>query len=114
MVQGVVWVSGPFWRSTENLCQPGIRILNIDEAQIPDSWPMHPDFHTWPPKRCRAVVWILAQLVLFRTTYEATGSLLEYFDFLQRTRWKAYQQANRPEKVGNYLSILEVDHDINT
>jgi hypothetical protein len=25
-----------------------------------------------------------------------------------------YQQANRPEKVGNYLSILEVDHDINT
>jgi hypothetical protein len=45
--------------------------------------------------------------VLFRTTYEATASLLEYFDFLQRTIWKAYQQANTPEKVGNYLSILE-------
>jgi hypothetical protein len=25
IVQGAVWVSGPFWRSTENLCQPGIR-----------------------------------------------------------------------------------------
>jgi hypothetical protein len=81
--------------------------LNIDEEQIPDSWPMHLDFRIWPPKRCRAVVWIPAQLVLFRTTYEATASLLQYFDFLQRARWKAYQQANRAEKVGNYLSILE-------
>jgi hypothetical protein len=33
-------------------------------------------------------------------------SMQDYFDFLRRARWKANQDAQRKNKVGNYLTIL--------
>jgi hypothetical protein len=81
-------------------------ILWTNEAQIPDEWPMRPAFHLWPPKRHQAVLWILAQFVLFLTQYDTTANLLEYYHFMRRKRWKVYQQSKRQDKLGNYLSVL--------
>jgi hypothetical protein len=35
--------------------------------QIPDDWILHPQFQLWPPKRRNAILWVLANVVLFRT-----------------------------------------------
>jgi hypothetical protein len=77
------------------------------EFWIPEEWTLRPQFHIWPPRRHRAVLWIIAHMVWYRIQESRIPSAQEYLDFLRRVRWKAYQDTGRVNKVGNYLSILE-------
>jgi hypothetical protein len=36
-------------------------------------------------------------------------SMIEYFDFLKRARWKLYRAVPRPRPTGNYLMVLDDD-----
>jgi hypothetical protein len=54
-----------------------------------------------------AVLWLLAQLVLYRGQQKRELTQHDYIDFLRRKKWKIYQQKTRREMVGNYLSIIE-------
>jgi hypothetical protein len=80
--------------------------LRTDPANIPPDWTTRPQFQLWPPKRHRAVLWILTRLVWYRIKEGRTWSEQDYSDFLRRTRWKAYQAKRRQECVGKYLQIL--------
>jgi predicted RNA-binding Zn-ribbon protein involved in translation (DUF1610 family) len=82
-------------------------ILRIDPVWIPNEWATRPQFKLWPPQRHRAVLWIPANLVWWRTRGGWTLSAQEYFDFLRTTRWKANQDTGRAAQVGNYLTILD-------
>ena len=42
-------------------------ILRMDPVWIPNEWTIHPQFRLWPPQRQRAVLWILAHMVWYRT-----------------------------------------------
>jgi hypothetical protein len=61
---------------------------------IPDGWLMCPQFTLWPPQRNRAVLWLLANLITFRTQKRYL-TLQDFIDFIKRTRWKLYQTAKR-------------------
>jgi len=54
-----------------------------------------------------AVLWVLAQLVLYGAQQRLALTLHDYMDLLRRIKWKMYQQKNRVECVGNYLSIID-------
>jgi hypothetical protein len=82
-------------------------ILRMDPVWIPYEWTLRPHFHIWPPRRHRAVLWIIAHTVWYRVQESRTPSAHEYLDFLRRARWKAYQDTGRVKNVGNYLAILE-------
>jgi hypothetical protein len=81
-------------------------IMRMDPAWIPHEWTLRPQFHILPPRRHRAVVWIIAHMVWCRVQKSRTPSAQEYLDFLRRDRWKAYQETGRLNTVGNYLRIL--------
>jgi hypothetical protein len=92
------------WRWTRS----GIAsILRMDPKYILPEWTVRPSFHFWPPQRDRAILWILAHMVYYRTHHWHRVSTIDYADCLRRARWKAYQTALRREKVGNYLEILQ-------
>ena len=42
-------------------------ILRTNKHQVPAEWPLKPQFHTWPPQRHGALLWILVHLVYYRT-----------------------------------------------
>jgi hypothetical protein len=65
-------------------------ILRMDPARIPQEWTLRPQFHIWPPRRHRAVLWITAHKVWYRLRESRTSSAQQYLDFLRRARWKAY------------------------
>jgi hypothetical protein len=81
-------------------------ILRTDPVWIPQERTLRPQFHIWPPRRHRAVLWIIAHMVWYRIQESRTPSAQENFDFLRRARWKAYQDTGRMKKIGNYLTIL--------
>ena len=81
-------------------------ILPMDPVTIPNEWTIRPQFKLWPPRRHRAVLWILAHRVWYRVRGIRPPSEREYFDFLRRAHWKANQDAQLVSKVGNYLSCL--------
>ena len=62
--------------------------------------------HCGPPRRRRAVLWVLANLVIFRTQQQQE-LMLQDFDFMKRSKWKLYQSHKREASVGNYLSVIE-------
>ena len=80
-------------------------ILRNDPTNILQDW-TRPQFQLWPPQRHRAVIWILAQIVWYRTKEDRAGNEQVYNEFLRRTRWKANQANARKSYVGNYLGIL--------
>jgi len=82
-------------------------ILRMDPKYILPEWTVRPIFHIWPPQRHRAILWILAHTVYYRTQNWHRVSNIAYADFMRRARWKAYEMARRREKVGNYLEILQ-------
>jgi hypothetical protein len=90
-------------------CKRLAMILRMDWRRIPLDWLIRPDFQLWPPKRHRAVLWILANFVIYRLQEERTQSLLDYYDFLRRTHWKLEQLGSRSKNVGNYLNVLTLD-----
>jgi hypothetical protein len=68
---------------------------------------MRPQFRFWPPQRHRAVLWVLATLIDFRTEPRPSTTLCDYRDFLHRARRKLYSVPKRPHLVGNYLDVLQ-------
>jgi len=84
-------------------------MLRTDPRWIPEEWLLRPHFTLWPPLRQRAVLWVLAQFVGFRSQLERNLTFQDYIDFLRRSKYKFYRKRNRITQVGNYLSILELD-----
>ena len=81
-------------------------ILRMDTKYILPEWTVCPSFQFLPPQRHRAILWILAHMVYYRTQHWHRVHTIDYADLMRRARWKAYQTARRREKVGNYLEIL--------
>jgi len=81
--------------------------LRTDPAYVSPEWLQRPCFNFWPRQKQRATLWILANYVYFRIQHGPTSTTQEYFDYLQRTRWKLYQTTNRMKLLGNYLSVLD-------
>jgi len=82
------------------------QMLRTDPSRIPADWCLRPHFQFWPPQRHKAILWLLAHLVMYRMQQQRHLSLLDYIDFLRRARWKSYRAASRMQQVGNYPLIL--------
>ena len=80
--------------------------LRTSPKHIPPEWTIRPSFDLWPPRRRRAILWVLAHMVYYSQRNGIQLSLADYADFLWRARWKTYQRARRQERVGNYLMLL--------
>jgi hypothetical protein len=83
-------------------------ILRIDKRYIPAECLLRPDFYLWPPKRHRAVLWIIAHMVIYRTKQDRSLTMNDYLHFMRRAKWKFDNQPSRNRLVGTYLSILEL------
>ena len=87
----------------------GVALTLMTEPRwVPEEWILRPHFKLWPPKRHRAVLLLLAQFVAFRSQQARELTLQDYQDFLRRSKWKFYQNRNRPTLVGNYLCTLDM------
>jgi hypothetical protein len=58
-------------------------MLRMDPRYIPPEWILRPHFKLWPPQRHRAILWVLAQLVLYRVHQRRPLTLNDYMDFLR-------------------------------
>ena len=85
------------------------RILRNTWRQTPDGWIMRPDFTLWPPKRRRAVLWLLANFVAFWLQQRDRMTRQDYCDFLRRAKWKLQEVTRWNERVSNYLSGFTED-----
>jgi len=81
-------------------------MLRTDPRWIPEEWLLRPHLTLWPPQRQRAVLWVLAHFVGFRSQLERNPTFQDYVDFLRRSKYKFFQKRNRRTQVDNYLSIL--------
>jgi len=80
--------------------------LRMAPKYILPEWTVRPIFHFLPLQRHRAILWILAHTIYYRTQHWPRVSTVDCADFMRRARWKAYQTTRRREKVGNYFEIL--------
>ena len=81
-------------------------IMRTDPARIAQERLLRPQFQIWEPRRHRAVLWFLANMVWFRMQERQAPSAQEYCKFLRRTRWEVYQATRRMKHVGNYLEVF--------
>ena len=51
------------WQYTKTLLA---RMLRTMPARIQDDWPLRPHFHIWPPRKHRAILWIIDNVVILR------------------------------------------------
>ena len=77
-------------------------MLRKDWRRIPTDWYLRPHFQFCPPQRRKAILWLLAHLVMYRMQQQRQLSLLDYIEFLRRARWKSYRPSSRMQQVGNY------------
>ena len=70
------------WEHSKSLIA---QLLRAIPSRKPDDWLLHPQFQTWPPTRYRAILWTLAQVILFRTQQTRTLTLQDFMDYLQRS-----------------------------
>ena len=92
------------WEYTKTLMA---RMLRTSPTPIPNDWLVHPQFQIWPPKRQRAILWTLANVVLFRTQQQWNLTLQDYTDFLQRSKWEVMCRKKGRHSVGNYLTVMD-------
>jgi len=59
-------------------------ILQTVPERIPSDWLLRPHFTLWPPRRRRAVLWVLPNLVIFRTHQQRELTLQDFIDFMKR------------------------------
>jgi len=83
-------------------------MLRTEPRWVPEEWLFRPHFKLWPPKRHRAVLWVLAHFVAFREQPARNLTPQDYLDFLRRSKWKLYQERNRTTLVGNYFCTLDM------
>ena len=82
-------------------------MLRTSPLYIPDEWLMRPSLRIWPPRRLKAILWVLSRYVHFRIHYPLLQNANEMMDFLRRSKWKLYQKPNRRDIVANYLIVLD-------
>ena len=83
-------------------------ILRTIPERIPSDWLLLPHFTLWRPRRRRELLWVLANLVIFRTQQQRVLTLQDCIDFMKRSKWKLYQSHKRVASVGNYLSVIDM------
>jgi hypothetical protein len=59
-------------------------LLHMDPRHIPDEWTTKPQFQTCPPQRHRAILWLVAQITLYRGQERRDLTHIDYMDFLRR------------------------------
>ena len=84
-------------------------ILFMDKQWIPDHWILRPQINVWPPKRPRAILWMLAHFSVFRTNNNSSKTNANYLMYLQGAFQTIYDTPKRMESVGEYLSVLTMD-----
>jgi hypothetical protein len=78
-------------------------------CQLAGSWTPTSASATPPPPlpwKRRAVLWTLAHMVWYQTHGPRRPTMVDYCDYMRRSRWKAYTHPNRLAQVGNYLEFL--------
>ena len=75
-------------------------VLRVNPNNIPKNWTIRPTFTFWPPQRHAAILWILANLVLYRLQTHRRLSLSDFMDFLRRSRWKSRPRAATVSPTG--------------
>ena len=81
-------------------------ILRTSPRHINPKWTIRPDFNIWPPQRNQAILWLIAHMVYYCVNHWQQLMATDYADFLRWVRWKAYQKAQRRERIANYLVVL--------
>jgi len=64
-------------------------------------------FVYWSPKRRSAILWVIANVVIFGIQQHTNLTLHDYMDFLHRTRWKLMGRKCGRDLVGNCLTVLD-------
>jgi hypothetical protein len=85
------------------------RMMRTIPTHIPDDWPFRPHLSIWPSQKHRAILWLLAYVVIFRMQQQSNLTLHDYMDFLHRTRWKLTRNKDGSTLVGNYLTVLDTN-----
>ena len=83
-------------------------ILSTIPARIPSKWLSRPQCALRPPTRRRVVMWILANVILFRTRPNQELTLLDFIAFMQANKYKLYQTVKWILLVANYLCVLDM------
>ena len=63
-------------------------VLRTNMRLISDGWLLRSTLSIWPPKRRRAVLGILANIVVYRLQQRHTLTCHDCYDFLRRAKWK--------------------------
>jgi len=87
---------------------PTCKDVANDSCPIPDEWILCTQFNIWPPKRHRAILLVVANIVMFRIQQHTILNLHDYMDFLHRSRWKLMHHKAGRDLVGNYLTVLDI------
>jgi len=66
-----------------------------------------PQFQIWPTKLNNPVLWLIANVVIFRHQQRTTLTLNNFMDFLLRTRWKLLNYTRGRKLFGNYLTVID-------
>ena len=90
-----------------NIWERITQILRMSPRNIKPKWTISPDFNFWPPQRKQTILWLIAHMVYYCVNHWQQLRATDYGDFLRRSRWKAYQKAQRREQIANYLVVLE-------
>ena len=95
------------WHYTKTLLA---RMMRTIPTRIPDDWPFRPHFSIWPSQKIhRAILWLLANGLIFRMQQQSDLTLQDYIDLLHRTRWKLMHNKDGRTLVGNYLTVLDTN-----
>jgi len=83
------------------------RMLRTTPPRIPDDRALRPHFNIWPPNMHRAILWVVANVVIFRIQQHSTLTLHDFMDFLLGSRWKLVLHKRGRDLVGSYLTVLD-------
>ena len=83
-------------------------ILRTIPTRMPIEWLLRPQCALWLPTGRHAVMWILANVVLFRTRPNQELTLRDFIAFMLTNKYKLYQTVKRRLLVANYLCVLDM------
>jgi hypothetical protein len=82
-------------------------ILRMAPRHIPKDWLLRPSCKIRPVSRKRAVLWLLAQVIIYHTDGNQASSLLEYKEHVRSQKTNLYDCHNRRKLVANYLTDVD-------
>jgi hypothetical protein len=83
------------------------KLMRTSMNRIPRGWLMRPQDVLWPPTRRRSVMWMIANMVLFRVEYPRKTNLKEYTNFMRERKRQLYLRHDRRRPVANYLCVVK-------